>query len=63
MGDGSGGYMCTNTQMTIEALYQPWWAVDLGVTYNVTNVVIYGRMHPCCSKSQSILILLSNVMP
>ena len=27
----------------------PWWAVDLGSTYDVTSVVVWNRVD-CCSK-------------
>jgi hypothetical protein len=40
---GGNSCMCTNTLGTVE----PWWAVDLGGTYDVSEVVIYNRAN-CC---------------
>jgi hypothetical protein len=39
-----GSCMCTNT-ITVDT--NPWWTVDLGGTYDVSDVILYNRAD-CC---------------
>ena len=42
-----GGSSCTHTVGAADP--DPWWATDLGDSYEVTSVVVWNR-EGCCSK-------------
>ena len=42
--------------------YEPWWQVDLGQNYSVSNITIYRRKSTSAFKSSGHLIALTNLL-
>jgi len=48
---------CTQTNMTDP---DPWWAVDLGGTYELSSIVIYNRGDCCVERLKGISVAVTN---
>ena len=59
-GNTDGNYSSGSVSHT-KSEYQPWWQVDLGAVYSLTDVKIWNRTDCCTDRLSTFYILVSDV--